>query len=247
MTRQGTIQHDGQTHNLFLHPQGEFISDLVYFRSEFFERTTLEFCRQNFDLSYVLDIGANIGNHSYFFSEICGSKVIAIEPIPENFNLLSANCPQAFSLNLALSDQVKTVNMAKIAECLGNCMIVEDEAIRSGQFTVGQDCGHGTVEKLLSIPAIPLDLLNLQKLTFIKLDVEGVELEVLAGARETLQAFSGVLMVEIHPNDGPFEKLARGRYTRQELLNAILDLGFQCFHTDAYSNHFFAKPKVAVF
>jgi len=247
MARQIEIHPNGQTHTLSLHPEGEFISDHICDQKDFFERSTLDFCRQSFDLSYVLDIGANIGNHACFFSQVCGSKVIAIEPIPSNFELLTANCPTAFCLNIALSRQVERVRMAEIEECLGNCTVVEEAALQSGQFKVGEDCGFGTVARLLSIPAIPLDVLNLKGLTFIKLDVEGLEFEVLAGAKQTLGNFSGVLMVEIHRDEESFEKLSRGRFSRESLLEMIAEMGFHCIYVDGYSNHFFTKAPSFIF
>ncbi len=39
----------------------------------------------------IVDIGANIGNHSMFFAEECNAQVIAFEPIPENIKLFEKN------------------------------------------------------------------------------------------------------------------------------------------------------------
>lgn len=67
---------------------------------------------------WVLDIGANVGNYTARLSEIVGAagRVLAFEPVPENFELLTANIARfplrnVTLLNVAVSDQVGLCGM----------------------------------------------------------------------------------------------------------------------------------------
>src|SRR5690242_8424040 len=67
---------------------------------------------------WVIDLGANVGHYTWAFSAAVREKgrVFAVEPIPENFELLTANSswfpfPNVTLLNLAISDCWKEVTM----------------------------------------------------------------------------------------------------------------------------------------
>ena len=64
----------------FLHPHGDFISDIIRRTKTFYDLNLLHFLRLNSNISTFLDCGAHIGNHSKFFSDF-GSSVFSIEPI----------------------------------------------------------------------------------------------------------------------------------------------------------------------
>jgi FkbM family methyltransferase len=62
--------------------------------------------------------------------------------------------------------------------------------------------GNITKEKSMTI-----DSLSLVKCDFMKIDVEGAEFEVLAGAKETIKKFNPVIIVETWKNKGNIVKL----------------------------------------
>jgi len=66
------------------------------------------------------------------------------------------------------------------------------------------DCAAGVL-------AIPLDSLvrnlQLERVCWIKMDIEGAEVEALKGATKTLQEFSPALFIEVHGTLGPLEGL----------------------------------------
>jgi hypothetical protein len=72
--------------NLELHPNGEFISDSIRLQNSYYELDMLIFIWNNFNCARFCDIGANIGNHSSFFSKL-GSYGWAFEPSRRNFEL----------------------------------------------------------------------------------------------------------------------------------------------------------------
>jgi FkbM family methyltransferase len=139
----------------------------------FYEFPTLEYLKQYKPKCFV-DIGANIGNHSLFF-HLHGTKEIhAFEPQEDNFKLLELNCPFAKRYKVALGDRFDSVQMEKQPLNMGACEVVWKK-------------GNTKVDVLDSYKLKP-DL--------IKIDVEGMEHQVVFGALETLKKYKPRLMVE---------------------------------------------------
>lgn len=142
------------------------------------------FCRGG----VVLDVGANVGSHAINFARVA-SQVLAFEPHPHTYWNLCANV----LLNQALN--VTPLNFA-----LGS---------RSGSTTVWNidptrpNTGMGICVDVgdLVVPIRTIDELQLDRVDFIKIDVEGHELEVLRGAVETLTRLSPIVFAEIHASD----------------------------------------------
>jgi FkbM family methyltransferase len=150
---------------------------------------------------HVLDLGANIGVHSLAFARTVGpsGRVISVEPQQYCFQLLSANVtvnqlPQVLCLRAAVGDVPGACTVPRI-----------DPTHRhnAGATTVAPGAatkaGHDTV------PLITVDSLALQRCDLIKIDTEGFEDRVLAGAQATLQAHRPVVYAEVHDR----EKLQR--------------------------------------
>lgn len=135
---------------------------------------------------WVGDIGANIGAFTLPFSKLVGDegRVIAMEPQPELFQILHANCARNKVSNAVL------FNAAAGAES-GTALIPEidyAEERNLGGVSLGDS---GT-----AIPMITLDSLNLPRCDFLKIDVEGYERQVHEGATRTLEMQRPILYVE---------------------------------------------------
>ena len=135
-----------------------------------------------------VDVGANIGSYTILASKVCGANSIAVEPDPGTTNSLKKN----IAIN-ALGDRVRTVEAALGAE----------EGTAS--FTVGLDTvnrmANAEDKQTRAVQVLRLDdVLAGQNPILIKLDVEGFEAEVLAGARETL-ANPSLLAIETECSD----------------------------------------------
>lgn len=125
---------------------------------------------------FVIDCGANNGFTSILFAKYAGSngKVIAIEPVPHNVRIIQEN----ISLNEVT-----------------NCELVACGA-GSAEDTIEMiDMPNGTMltelvakGKKIQVPVKTIDsIANGRKVNFLKVDVEGFELEVLRGAKEVLK------------------------------------------------------------
>nr|WP_245933001.1 FkbM family methyltransferase [Caballeronia novacaledonica] len=65
---------------------------------------------------------------------------------------------------------------------------------------VGQEVSYDP-RKGAAVPMISIDSLALERVDFIKIDVEGMEMDVLKGAAETLKRCAPVLLVETLKSD----------------------------------------------
>ncbi len=135
----------------------------------------------------VLDIGANIGNHSLAFAERAG-EVLSFEPHPITFRLLEMNLAavaNAEAINLGASDQRKRVRAISPRANFGASAITER--------------GVDGDELAFEFDVAPLDSIEQvrrQKVAMIKLDVEGHELQALEGARELLGRDRPIVVLE---------------------------------------------------
>lgn len=130
----------------------------------------------------VLDIGANIGNHSLFFSNRF-SKVIAFEPVPSNCWIVKSNLYLNNKKNLILIEKglsSKNIKMAVDATNPKNTNNVVSEITEAlgSQTVIDVVIGDEEVRKLA------LD----KKIVLIKIDVEGHEPDVVEGLRETIKS-----------------------------------------------------------
>ena len=140
---------------------------------------------------WVVDIGANVGHYTKRFSELVGvhGRVIAFEPVPTTFCLLSANVqlfahPNITLINAAVSDKLDVVGMSipKFSTGLTNYY----EAHLSSAS-----------DSALSVLTISLDSLCItQRIALVKIDAEGHESFVLAGMQKLIEKHHPSLIVE---------------------------------------------------
>lgn len=136
----------------------------------------------------ALDIGAHQGNHAVFLAKL-GFRVLALEPWPRNMRRLRAN----IELN-RLTKQVWAVPMAA-GSTPGAGHMTPGPADNSGMARL---TAEGPVD--VRIGAVD-DLSFPGPATLIKIDVEGMELDVLEGARGLIERHHPVIAVETdHPD-----------------------------------------------
>jgi FkbM family methyltransferase len=142
---------------------------------------------------WVIDVGANVGHYTKRFSQLVGpgGRVIAFEPVPATFALLSQNA-QVFQFknitlfNTALSDKCELVGMNIPSFETGLKNFYE------ARVTV-DDSGLPDVR----IMTIRLDSLEIPvRVALAKIDAEGHELAVLRGMVELLRRDHPTLIVE---------------------------------------------------
>lgn len=160
---------------------------------------------------WVIDIGANIGHYTKRFSDLVGAsgRVIAFEPVPTTFALLSAN------VQLFANPNVTLINAA--ASCAVDVIGMSIPSFESGLKNYYEARLMATGQTPLSVLTLPVDSLNLdRRISLIKIDTEGHEASVLQGMRTLLVNFRPTLIVETGSSE-VVEILAALSYAPQAL------------------------------
>jgi protein O-GlcNAc transferase len=172
----------GEDYRTTLASHEDLIGRLIAEKGTFFEEWVLTPLKEkvtSFDCT--IDIGANIGNHAKFFKEVCKARrIICFEPHPANIPLLKENCPSCELFTAGLSSQNTEGFLTELESINSN----------SGTGRLGTSGYPITIHTL--------DNYRFANVSFIKIDVEGLELEVLRGAKRTIERYHPDIMVEIH-------------------------------------------------
>ena len=171
---------------------------------------------------YVLDLGANLGYHTITLSKLIGNDglVYAIEPQRLTFQQLNCN------IILNKLDNVHTLNAA-VGDKNSTIFIEHVDYYKEVDGYFGTNIGNASVNFQGTgdeIQLITVDSLNLPKLNFIKIDIQGCELNAIIGAKHTIQAHRPIMFVEIEP-----QHLINFNATPELLMSHIKDLNYTMY------------------
>lgn len=158
----------------------------------------------------VLEIGANIGAHTVPLAQTVGpeGQVLAFEPQRMIYYLLCAN--------VVLNNLANVIcHQAAVGDVTGNLRVPDLDYSGDGNFG-GIELGTESTLGSYEVPVVRIDDLRLARCDLIKVDVEGMEKQVLEGARQTIARFKPLLYVE----DDRREK-------SRELHDFLTDLGYE--------------------
>jgi FkbM family methyltransferase len=158
----------------------------------------------------ALDIGANIGAHTIPMARLVGSSgiVVAFEPQRILYQMLCAN--------LALNALPNVWTFWAGAGCENGTLRVPPLDYNATNNFGGISLSGGDKGEIVQI--LPLDSLALSACHFIKIDVEGMEREVIAGAQALIAKWRPLLYVE---NDRQEKSAA--------LIEALLALDYRLY------------------
>lgn len=182
-----SISFAGLGFTFFHFDQNDHIFQQFIKTGEFYEQELLTalrgFLREG-DL--VVDVGANIGTHSVFFAGVCGCSVLAFEPNPAAVKLLRRNIAANF-----LGKRVKVHKMALGAQTAsGHVVAARDQNLGTARVEIsGLD---NTAVKIARLD----DVAGRRKVRLIKVDTEGMDASVIAGAEAILARDKPVISVE---------------------------------------------------
>jgi FkbM family methyltransferase len=149
----------------------------------------------------VFDIGANIGAHTLHLAKQVGAtgRVIAIEPTDWAYAKLLRN----IELNTSLKEVTTTIQAALCSN--GGEVPSEFHSSWSLSSSLERHPIHmGVLKSASNSISSTLDALaqslEINRLDLIKIDVDGFEVEVFNGAREIIQRFLPVIVLELSPD-----------------------------------------------
>ena len=151
---------------------------------------------------WVIDIGANIGHYTVKMSEIVGpgGRVIAIEPVPESFYLLTTITSHCKSKNVTLINAAISDRSSYVA--------FEIPKFNTGLKNYYQAHISSVPFKDLNVLCISIDSLQLpNKISLVKIDAEGHEYNVLKGMKKLILKDKPALIVE--GNSSKIDKMLR--------------------------------------
>lgn len=147
-----------------------------------------------------VDVGANIGNHAVFFGKFLAERVVCVEPHPDLVPLLTRN----LELNAVTAVWVLPYAAAAAA---GSAYISRDkELVHNIGGSRVQDVrpDNGVEVRMASLDSLLDGLipsLEGRRVTCVKIDVEGLELDVLRGATGILRTHRPQLVIELASRD----------------------------------------------
>jgi FkbM family methyltransferase len=156
------------------------------------------------DGDICIDAGASLGDTTKAFLKRVGlsGMVYAFEPNPETFQCLAYNCPEAVCRCMALGKESAKRMIYPALENIG------------ATWVSPQQPGNTTV--------VSLDDFRIPRLKVLKMDVEGMEPEIIAGARLTIMRCRPVIVAEL--NRGCLQRIG---WTQQMLVDQIVAFGYE--------------------
>ncbi len=226
------------------------IGSLLFYSGTFEEQQVQFIARilKKHDHPIVLDIGANIGWHSIWWAlSSPRSSIYAFEPSMTTAKLLIKNIAHnnvASQVTHVASAVADRVGIAEFNEC-------EDSA-----YSSLRDTQRKRVISTITVPVTTIDRFveqaKLPEVSLLKIDVEGLETEVVRGARSTLESFEPNVLMEIFggvaSNPDP-----------ESTIKFMQALGYKAYvwkhgavvpfekHSDEHFNYFFSKRDIGVY
>lgn len=188
--------YGGQEFHFVCQRADDHILKIMAKEKGFYEADVLEYCHSlRPHPEVVIDAGGYIGTHSVFYGKVMGAEaVVTFEPDGENFADLQKNIKEnkldgrVYALNMGAGEKEYTGSVAQSSR--GN---------RGASTLVKNQEGD--------VKIIPIDHvfsedkikpLKGKKISLIKIDVEGMEKDVISGALQTITEHHPVIVYECH-------------------------------------------------
>lgn len=225
------VYHPEKTNSTFYLPllPTDYIQYKILLTDDYYERATLEKVFTSYKAGIiremllqegvVLDIGANIGNHTLYFCNECNAKkVYCFEPEEQTFSILKKNIgfnhlehrTVLYQMGLG-EEEGKALSHYNIYNIGGNHLELND----SGEVLIKR-----------------LDDLNItEKVVFIKIDVEEMEDKVIKGGMNLIKRNKPYIMIESFEN-----KIV-------EINRLLCEIGYTFENLDSSGNYLFIPNK----
>lgn len=166
----------------------------------------------------LADIGANIGNHSIQFSKIF-QKVLAFEPNPRTYEILDSNTKRLGNVevfNIGLGREKSSLTLREVWQNIGSSSLVLDVV----------------TDNVFDVSVIAFDDLSASvgNIDVMKIDVEGMELDVLIGAKNIIAKDHPIICLEQHKTE------FSDRWNETQALDWLRERGYRLFAGEKTKN-----------
>ncbi|MCK5497885.1 MAG: FkbM family methyltransferase [Gammaproteobacteria bacterium] len=178
------------------------------------------------DDSIIIDVGAHAGQFTKLFSKIVpDGRVYAFEPGSYASSILNKvimvnRLNNVTQINKGLGESIKK-----------ECLIMQVKKSGSLGFGLshlgdGNEDVKNTISETIDITTLDAfaEIEKLEKINFIKADIEGWEMQLLCGAKSIIQKWHPILMLEVNRLF-----LTRAENTPEELWDFLIENGYEIF------------------
>ena len=176
------------------------------------------------DINCFFDVGANVGLYTWEVAKVCPKfKIISFEPDPENVELLKmtrdfSNLNNIKICPFALSTKSKKMSfqqdpLTSATGCISSDTKPWIEQYLNG-YTIEITVQTKSIDEIIEENNIP---------TFMKIDVEGHENEVLEGGAKTIKKYKPVMIIESFPPK------------QNKLIQTLGNIGYEFYDADRLS------------
>lgn len=193
-----SFKYKEETISFYLPNQKDYIQYTIRNSKGFYESEMLEdIYLRDITGKNVVDVGANIGNHSIFFSKVSKAKAVyCFEPFKKVFNILKKN----IEIN-NLGEKVKAFNLAA-GDISGKAIIDIVDDSNLGMSKVCQ-APNGDIDVVM-LDEVLLPIVD--AVDIMKIDVEGMGLAVLHGSIQIIKFYKPDIYIEAE-TDTDYQKI----------------------------------------
>jgi FkbM family methyltransferase len=198
----------------FLFKKAYFVYKPLYFRfKKIQDKAIITLCKKYIKPgSVIVDIGANIGFYSSIFSGLTGinGKVFSFEPDQNNFQKLRENISQLENCTLVNAAVAQTTG--KLNFYISHRLNVDHRTVQPEKFHTKVEVQSVSLDDYLGVDA---------KVNFIKMDIQGAEMDALMGMKNILMNNDLILISELWPYS-----LKRAGYTVIDMIDFLNELNY---------------------
>jgi FkbM family methyltransferase len=229
------ISNNEENQIIFLNKKNIYILPHVninyYLTNGLFESNLIDWCKQFCDLNKnILDIGAHTGTYSISLSKFC-NHIYSFEPQKMTYYALCggvalSNINNITCYNFGLGSETQVGNQ--------NLKIISNDG---GGSSLHIDNKNNIIcEETIKIEI--LDNINLENISFIKMDVEGNEYDVILGGIKTIKNSNYPKILFESNNNNNNNNNDKNKNTN--LFKILEEIGYKIINISGYSNMFLA-------
>ncbi len=170
--------------------------------------TVLEIRRKHYgDGVVALDCGANLGVHAVEWAKhMTGWGVVMAFEAQERVyyalagNIAINNCFNARAVNAALTKEPGSMKIPRPNYLVNSSFGSLELKKRDNTEFIGQPIDYSE-QNMTEVRAVNLDSYNFSRIDLIKINVEGMEMDVLAGGAKSIAANRPIMLIEVMKSD----------------------------------------------